>query len=231
MNYVVCVKHGTKYSHDYVNRLYLMVRRNLTIDYSFICLTDDKTGLMPEIEVIDILEKSKVKGWWHKIKVFDPHFLPSGSLLFFDLDVIIYNNIDKLFSYKPGEFCIIRDFNRAFKPEWKKYNSSVFRLESGSYPKIYNKFIDNPRIVMSNYRGDQDWIYVQAKDAVFWPDSWIRSYKWEMRKSSKLKNMGKFSTFTDKQDPIILEDSCVAVFHGDPKPHQCNDDWCKENWK
>jgi hypothetical protein len=38
---VVCVKHGTKYPADYVNRLYNMVRRHLPGNWRFICLTDD----------------------------------------------------------------------------------------------------------------------------------------------------------------------------------------------
>jgi hypothetical protein len=32
---IVCLKHGTKYNSDYVNRLYNMVQRNLTIPFKF----------------------------------------------------------------------------------------------------------------------------------------------------------------------------------------------------
>ena len=37
--HVLCMKWGTKYGPDYVNRLYAMVRRHLTGDFSFVCLT------------------------------------------------------------------------------------------------------------------------------------------------------------------------------------------------
>ena len=32
-------------------------------------------------------------------------------------------------------------------------------------------------------------------------------------------------------NPKILPETNVAVFHGEPNPHQCIDPWCKENWK
>ena len=34
-NYIACLKHGTKYSPEYVNVIYNMVRRHCTIDYKF----------------------------------------------------------------------------------------------------------------------------------------------------------------------------------------------------
>ena len=41
---VVCVKWGTKYGADYVNRLHRAVRRHLSAARSFVCLTDDPEG-------------------------------------------------------------------------------------------------------------------------------------------------------------------------------------------
>ena len=29
----------------------------------------------------------------------------------------------------------------------------------------------------------------------------------------------------------ITEQNCVAVFHGEPKPFNCGDDFVTENWK
>ena len=42
---VICMKWGTKYGPEYVNRLYAMVRRHLTGDFRMVCLTDDPTGI------------------------------------------------------------------------------------------------------------------------------------------------------------------------------------------
>ena len=47
--YIICMKWGDKYGAEYVNRLYNMVRRNLTLDFQMVCLTDDSTGIDPAV--------------------------------------------------------------------------------------------------------------------------------------------------------------------------------------
>ena len=41
---VLCFSWGTKYGAPYVNKLYRGVKRNMTIPFRFICMTDDPTG-------------------------------------------------------------------------------------------------------------------------------------------------------------------------------------------
>ena len=43
---VLCMKWGTKYPADYVNRLYSMVARNMQRKFRFVCLTEDSEGLL-----------------------------------------------------------------------------------------------------------------------------------------------------------------------------------------
>ena len=43
MKNVVCIKWGEKYSAEYVNRLYGMVQRQLSLPHRFVCLTEDST--------------------------------------------------------------------------------------------------------------------------------------------------------------------------------------------
>ena len=112
MNYVVCLKYGNKYSAEYVNKLYSMVKRNLTVPFEFVCYTEDSSDIDTDIRVEPIQIIPGVSGWWYKPMFFNPNLGLKGTILFFDLDVIIFNNIDNLFSYEAGKFCIIRDFNR-----------------------------------------------------------------------------------------------------------------------
>ncbi len=63
--YVLCLKWGDKYSAEYVNILYNMVNRNLTIDYEFICFTENSKGIDKHITVKP-LPKISVTGWWYK---------------------------------------------------------------------------------------------------------------------------------------------------------------------
>jgi hypothetical protein len=36
--------------------------------------------------------------------------------------------------------------------------------------------------------------------------------------------------FETNGDPVILTETSVAVFHGDPNPHNCKDQWVINNW-
>jgi len=233
-NYVVCLKHGTKYDATYVNNLYNMVKRHCTIPYEFVCFTDDLRDINHEIKTIK-LQEIGVYGWWYKPMFFDKDFPLDGNILYFDLDIVICQNIDNLFSYAPDVFCICRDFNRSLRHDWNRMNSSVFRLKSGSLPFVYDEFMDNAPMNMRRFHGDQDWIYEMLKDKqkqwVFWPDEWIRSYKWEMRDRAELERINGVRNFKTRKQPKILPKTNVAVFHGEPHPHQVTDDWVVENWR
>lgn len=232
--YVVCLKYGNKYSSDYVNRLYRMVDRNLTLNYEFVCFTENPEGLDEHITARNLPKQPGVEGWWYKPFFFSPYLGLAATTLFLDLDMIVFRNIDNLFTYRPGDFLIIRDFNRFLVKNYQKFNSSVFRLEPGQHGHVYKKFIENPRKVMSRFPGDQDWIRNQiTRDFAFWPDEWIQSYKWEMRKNPQLdrsKPRGE-RDFITSGDPIIKPNTSIAVFHGDPNPHICKDQWVVDNWR
>ncbi len=212
-NYIVCLKHGTKYSSQYVNNLYNMVKRHCTVPYEFVCFTDDLRDIDPNIKTIT-LKPLGVSGWWYKPIFFDKNFPLDGNILYFDLDVVIHKNIDNLFSYNPGKFIICRDFNRSIRHDWSRMNSSVFRLVSGSLPFVYDVFMENAAMNMRRFHGDQDWIYEMMSDKkslwMFWPDEWIRSYKWEMRDRAHLDRIGGIRNFKVKADPIV-HDLCNVL--------------------
>lgn len=230
MNYVVCLKWGDKYSPEYVNKLANMVDRHLSIDYEFICFTENSTGIDKNIR-IENLPKLAAQGWWYK-----PMFLGSdlpmknGTLLFMDLDLIIFNSIDKLFAYEHDKFCIIRDFNRSIRSTWNQMNSSVFKLPIGKYNNLWQDFKKRPQEYTGRNRGDQDMMYKHIKDHVFWPDEWIQSYKWEMRDRRELQLVHGKRNFKESGDPNIKANTSIAVFHGEPNPKECVDTWVKQHW-
>lgn len=116
---VVCLKWGEKYGTDYVNKLSAMVRRNLTLPYRFVCMTDNPRGL--NCETAPLIRD--LAGWWGKITLFS-HTLP-GRLLFFDLDTVITGNIDGFAKYA-GPFCLIKPFYRT-----RGYASGVMGIAPG----------------------------------------------------------------------------------------------------
>src|SRR5690606_19314760 len=48
---IICIKWGTKFGPEFVNRLYGMVARNITPPFRLYCFTDDGSGLHPDIAV------------------------------------------------------------------------------------------------------------------------------------------------------------------------------------
>tara|TARA_R110000851_G_scaffold101671_1_gene217910 strand:+ start:376 stop:1341 length:966 start_codon:yes stop_codon:yes gene_type:complete len=231
--YIVCLKHGTKYSAEYVNVLKRMVTRNMTLPFKFVCFTEDVNGLDSDIQTMPLPQRHDIAGWWWKPYFFSTDLPLDGTILFMDLDVIVFENIDKLFTYEPGRFCIIRDFNRMNAKGWNRMNSSVFRLETGQHSHVYSNLIADPINIRKRLHGDQDWLFEQIKSNFeFFPDEWLQSYKWEMRgKPPMTRDKNGIRNFMEPGEPNILPETSVAVFHGEPNPPQSVDLWCKENWK
>ena len=230
-NWIVCLKHGTKYSHDYVNKLYNMVTRNSSVTFGFACITENAVGLNPNIKVIPLPEVSGISGWWYKPWVFSQDLPLQGTIIFLDLDIVVVKNIDELWNYNPGKFCIIRDFNRSTIKDWSKFNSSIFKFEKGAYSFVWENFISDTKIV-KRMHGDQDWIFSQIKkNFTFWPDEWIRSYKWEIRIRQDIVRDGIKRVFRDVVNPTVDDRTKILVFHGDPKPSDVKDPIIVDNWR
>lgn len=229
---VVCLKYGNKYGPEYVNKLYSMVSRNLTLEHEFICFTENTSGINKDIKTQPLPSDLGLTGWWFKPLFFNPELIPDSSILYLDLDLIIFRNIDNLFAYKPEKFCIIRDFNRYVIKNYSKFNSSVFRLESGQQSQVYYEFMKNSQSISRRFAGDQDWIRHAVKtNYEYWPDEWIQSYKWEMRNKPRMtKDSSGRRNWHEPGEPVIKPETSIAVFHGDPNPSTCIDPWCKKHW-
>ena len=210
-----------------------MVKRNLTVPFEFVCYTEDPSDIDTDIRVEPIQIIPGVSGWWYKPMFFNPKLGLKGTILFFDLDVIVFDNIDNLFSYEAGKFCIIRDFNRHVIKNYNKFNSSIFRLTTNMHQHVYTDFIKNPNSQIKRFQGDQDWLRASIKEGTYayWPDEWIQSYKWEMRGRPEMNRYNGKRNFVSPGEPFIKPETSIAVFHGDPNPKDCIDPWCKEHWK
>lgn len=228
--YILCLKHGEKYSSEYVNKLYNMCKRYCT-NFKFACLTDNSKGIDPDVVILDL--PSNLSGWWCKPYIYSRDLPIKGTILYMDLDVVIASNIDHLFEFYPDDWCVIRDFTRVMRPKWEKYNSSVVRFKTGQLHFVWERFTKQQQAIQKRHFGDQDWLWEAARGtAKLFPDNWIKSWKWEIRKSKEWAHGGTKGTrkFKYAEDVIPPDGCCIAVFHGDPNPHRCEDKWVKENW-
>ena len=92
LNNVICMKWGDKYSADYVNILFNMVSRNLSIPFRFVCFTDDPQGIDEQVEVFDLpslnLPNNIPERGWLKLTTFSKTLGDlEGKALFLDLDL------------------------------------------------------------------------------------------------------------------------------------------------
>ncbi len=230
--WIVCLKHGSKYSSLYVNKLYNMAKRNSSVPFKFACLTEDRTGLNKDITVLDLPMLGNTKGWWFKPYLFSKLFPLTGTILYFDLDLVIVDSIDKFWEYEPGQNVILQNFKLPKQPETSDFNSSIMRFTSQSLHHIWNGFVTDSKNVKEKYHGDQDWIFASAqKHFVTWPRSWAKSYKWEVREKADLEVHNNKYRFRSIANPTVDPETSVLVFHGDPKPHDVDDPVIVENWR
>ena len=151
VNYVCC-KWGTKYSAEFVNRLYRMAKKHTPerFDFHFYCYTDDSEGFEDEIKVIDFPDIPDIhpKYWfgtddfkygmarcWDRPKtfIFNTHNFatdgPTGRFVFFDLDVIIQNDLSPIITYDFEHPTKLRSWWQDPRP----MKSRNFKLAHGAY--------------------------------------------------------------------------------------------------
>lgn len=212
---ILCMKWGKKYPADYVNRLHSMVARNLSIPHRFICFTDDSEGFDTSIETFPIPTlpvdiSNTPERCWTKILTFSENLYDiQGKCLYLDLDIIILDSIDEMFTVE-GDVIIIRD--------WSKQdgtgNSSVYRFEAGSHPEVLREFVERWPQVMKDHRNEQEYVssvLLREGALTYWPEKWCRSFKRHCCHSLPK------SLFVMPQIPTGAK---IIVFHGRPNPHE-----------
>jgi len=215
---VVCLFWGAKYSIDYVNKLYSMVKRNLTVPYQFICYTNHPSLNFSEGIIRKGLPFNQYEGWFNKLTLFSNEADLKGNNLYLDLDVVILENIDELATFgRDDTFGIINDFKPSIV-----YNSSIMKFNNITAEHIWKSFKSDETNMLRNH-GDQEIISHYMKESPhlkIMPDEWTFSYKWSDRKQPRIYNPN-YERMPGK----------VAVFHGKPNPHESRESWVLHNWK
>lgn len=153
---VVCVKWGDKYDATYVNRLYSMVCRNMPVDFTFYCYTDDPQHIHKDVKCIPIT--SNLTGWWPKIDLLQ--IFTEGDTILFDLDVIILNPLDRLCSIKTRTLSVLyAQWKEGFvRPSPKErfstlYNSSIMKWSGSQGLEVYDYFQKHKDMILFKYTG------------------------------------------------------------------------------
>lgn len=208
---IICMKWGTRYSAEYVNRLYGMVVRNTTWKFRFVCFTDDSRGIRPEVECRSLPEAphATVNGsYWPKLGMMRDDIGLEGMTLFLDLDLLVIDNIDPFFEIE-GRFFMVR--------EWKDRelgygNSSVVRFFGGLESAVLDRFAATSRAeIEAVYANKEQNFLTRAVDEVlFWPDEWCPSFAHACLPRNRLLRF--FST------PNKPRSGRIMVFYGSITP-------------
>ena len=223
---ILCMKWGTKYGPEYVNRLYGMVARHLRGPFRFVCLTDRSEGIRPEVQCLPIPELKLPAGiperGWTKLTTFeaDLHGL-QGTALFLDLDVVIVDDITPFFEV-PGAILIIHDWKRPWRITG---NSSVYRFQLGAHADVLAKFRREHEAIRAKFRNEQaylsDEVHQQGK-LKYWDTAWCASYKYHC-----------IPTWPSNywKPPHIPAGARILIFHGVMNPPDALAGRSNGNWR
>jgi len=228
---ILCLKWGTLYSADYVNRLYRGVKAHLSRPFRFVCVTDDPTGLLPEVdaqpfpdrppELTNTYGYARWPNIFVKLLVFRPGFAQlEGPTLFLDIDQIVVGDLDGFFDYRPGAFCIIRNWVEWRKTLFRKVpfcgNSSCFRFDAGAKSAyVYETFLREIDFALDDTKFTTEQAYMTHAvgfDKVnFWPADFVCSFK---RSCTWPWPLNHFLA------PHPPRKAGILCFHGNPSPVQ-----------
>jgi hypothetical protein len=222
---VICLKWGTRYGPEYVNRLYSMVKRHTERDLRFICITDDPSGIGSGVEIIPMPAFTLPEFFryrpFRRMFIWQDDFCGlSGNVLHFDVDLVVTGSIDGFFDHEP-------DCAFVSAENWTQFgqsiaNMSVFRFRIGSNPHLWSQFEADPMKAFNLYRNSQTYVSRNVNEMAFYPREWCLSFKHSLMPTWPLN---LFVT------PSLPEGTKLVVFTGKPDPDEAIEGrWPREHW-
>jgi hypothetical protein len=229
-----CVLYGSAYSWAYVERLYNMLSRHLSPTVKLHVYTQADCAV-PGHMIKHVLTEWPIahasRAWWYKIQLFNPTH-HSGPLLYFDLDTVIVDNIDWIWQHPTRYFWAVKDFKYLWRPTSTDINSSIMWWDTNQHRHVWDNFAtQNLTQVMSQYRGDQDYISarIDYNQRRFFDTDKVKSWRWQCLDGGY--NFDKKRHFKPGTGTKFDEQTSVLIFHGKPKPDQITDTVVLQHWQ
>ena len=205
---------------EHVYKIRDMCKQHISLDYDFFCLTDH---LEMDCNIIPL--QHNFPGWFSKMELYKIQ----GPVLYFDLDIVILNNLDSYISSLKDD-CFYTTYDS--KPTVDRINTSIMYW-SNNMSFLYEGFLKLPfweqwQVPRRYFSGDQRvvrYLLRTRKHNCNWAPlisgrrSEIISYKglikWNEIQKIKLARRGKTI------DPSLMwKDKKIVWFHGYPRPWQ-----------
>lgn len=196
----------------YVETLHAMISRNLSLPFKFICFTNLSLPIVEGIEY-RLFAPPSWKGCLPRLWMYSPEAQLEGQVLALDLDIIITGSLDDIASYR-GEFCVRSKFQQG---EEHKADGDIIGFRSGARKNLWDKFTQDPQRVEASTGGRERYYYRAADEC---KDRWQNLYPGQII-SYKRHVKGKG----------LPRNARIVSCHGNPRPHEINEKWAKENWR
>ena len=152
-------------------------------DFTFVCHTEDPTGIHPDIQIIPLDLSLDLEVWWWKLVLFQK---PTDEVnIFFDLDNVIQKDIthykdfaeqDKLMMIKAYWKPWLEDIPPIVKGQFDMNLNSSVMVWKGDLTDIWNTFYDNIDYWLFKYRGIDSYLnFDHAEKLNFFPRGEIYS--------------------------------------------------------
>lgn len=235
-------RYRSEFSAEQVNILRRMVARHYSDSHQFICVTDDPTGLDPEVKVVplwddyaEIPNPSFTGGpsCYRRLKVFSRGIgeVLGERFVCLDLDMLITGDLRPLLN-RTEDFIAWKNPN----PLWP-YNGSMFMLTAGTRPEVWESFDPETSPAISHAAkckgSDQGWMsYVLGKGEATWgPEDGVWSYQDEIVGRRRILR----GRFINPGVGMLPKNAKVIVFHGPVDPWsraaRVLTPWVKEHYR
>jgi len=214
------MKWGAFYGAEDVNRLYRMLKANMTRPFRLVCFTDNSKDILPDVDVHPLLPFAsahlQTMGAYRKKTLCRADLAPFKTgerFLFLDLDVVIMGNLDALFDFEPEkDFIICRNWTRG---NGRIGNSSVTMMRVGPLQYVVDDMERDFLVYQSCFKtASQEFLsskIIEKYGALtFWPETWCLSFPFHCLPSRLLRS------FKMPQKPP--QNTKILVFHGPVKP-------------
>lgn len=190
----VCLKWGTKYGPEYVNRLFGSIHSNYSSSFNFYCYTDDSKEIRSEVVARDIEDLRKIKNvcfTMEKLFLFGEKF--EGPVCLLDLDILLQSDLATYFNeyaFHEPRFSISArvDLDHDYvdmAPFFALYgmcyvNSSFVTWKGEQLKWMIDFYLENKKIIDYKYKDLDTFLFHTLRRSMkFHPRSMVYSYNHE----------------------------------------------------
>jgi len=207
-------KNTKEFTALHVNTLYNMLQRHLSLPHQLICITDDPVGILSGVNVFPMINTFvKLGGCYRRLALFGPDLEVYFGKRFacMDLDVVIVDGVTSIFS-KTADFIVWGERLRK-----TPYCGSMWMMDAGSRPEVWNKFNKNPRAAINlskkKYKVGSDQSFISyclyPNEEVWTTEDGIYNFKLDVMKAKpvrkELSSLGKVKRRAkEKRKNVVL---------------------------